>query len=479
VIKGHKSIYFRNFLTTLSILILCFAIMGSAFLALSYRFVMREKKAAMITNAQEVARLISAYAYEWDLGSFEVRMALSGIAGLSGYHILLCDPDGAVVSCSDRQLDCEHIGKTVSSGTLGMAGRESEEISLTSLDGLYTEPRYAIAMRMVDSKTQETAGYIVMSAEKASMNELWREFSGIYLSVAVSVMAIALIISIITSKKTARPLREMAAAAGKFAKGDFSARVSEPEREDEIRELADAFNLMAESLERSENQRRELIANVSHELKTPMTTIAGFSDGLLDGTIPPERQDHYLRLISSETKRMSRMVRSMLDLSKMQEIEPEKLKSGSFDAAELICLTLGSLEKRITDRGLDVSATLPEEAVLVRGDSDAITRVMYNLLDNAAKFSPAGHVIRVELWKKNGKAYVSVENDGETISPEELPLIFDRFHKTDRSRSLDKEGVGLGLYIVKTILDAHGEDIYVTSENGVTKFVFTLTLKED
>jgi len=98
--------------------------MGSAFLALSYRFVMREKKAAMITNAQEVARLISAYAYEWDLGSFEVRMALSGIAGLSGYHILLCDPDGAVVSCSDRQLDCEHIGKTVSSGTLGMAGRD-------------------------------------------------------------------------------------------------------------------------------------------------------------------------------------------------------------------------------------------------------------------------------------------------------------------------------------------------------------------
>ena len=141
-------------------------------------------------------------------------------------------------------------------------------------------------------------------------------------------------------------------------------------------------------------------------------------------------------------------------------------------------LALLSLEHKITDKGLDVDAQLPEEAVMVRGEQDAINQVVYNLIDNAAKFAPRGSVLRLAVWKQTGKAYVSVENDGETISPEELPLIFDRFHKTDKSRSQDRDGVGLGLYIVKTILDNHGEDIFVTSRDGVTRFVFTMTVAE-
>ena len=168
----------------------------------------------------------------------------------------------------------------------------------------------------------------------------------------------------------------------------------------------------------------------------------------------------------------------MLDMSQLQSGENSAAVKKSFDVSEVMRLALVSLEAKITERGLDVDARLPEEPVMTLGDMDSITQVVYNLIDNAAKFASPASTIKLELWKQENKAYVSVENTGETISKEELPLIFDRFHKTDRSRSLDKDGVGLGLYIVRTILDSHGEDIFVTSENGVTTFTFTLTLAE-
>ena len=233
---------------------------------------------------------------------------------------------------------------------------------------------------------------------------------------------------------------------------------------------------MAVSLERSECLRRDFIANVSHELKTPMTVISGFSDGILDGTIPPENERKYLEIISSETKRLSRLVRTMLDMSRIQSAASGAALRGSFDISEVIRVTLLGLGGKIDARRLDVDAELPEESIVTRGDKDAVTQVVYNLIDNAVKFAENGSTIRVSLWKRGHKAYVAVENKGETIPPEEMPLIFDRFHKTDRSRSEDRDGVGLGLYIVKTILDDHNEDIFVTSADGVTKFTFTLTL---
>jgi len=293
--------------------------------------------------------------------------------------------------------------------------------------------------------------------------------------VAIIVMEVALIISFITTKRTTRPINEMTKTVRKFARGDFSSRV-EVTTEDEIGELADSFNLMADSLERSENLRREFIANVSHELKTPMTTISGFADGIMDGTIPPEKAPEYLAVISSETHRLSRLVRNMLDVSQLSAKEPTELRKSSFDLTEVVVQTLLSLEKKITDRKLDVDAEIPEEPIVTLGDRDSITQVVYNLLDNAAKFAAEGSVIKLSVYKRSGRAYVSVENRGETIPEKELPLIFDRFHKTDKSRNFDKDGVGLGLYIVKTILDNHREDIFVTSANGVTKFTFTLTI---
>ena len=271
-----------------------------------------------------------------------------------------------------------------------------------------------------------------------------------------------------------KPIREMVEATRRYAEGDFDIRMNDYGRSDEVGELAASFNAMAESLQQTERQRREFIANISHELKTPMTTIAGYTDAILDGAIPPENEEQYLRIIAGESRRLSRLVRRMLDVSQLQAIDP--LRGGAhFDLCESMRRVLVSMERKITDRQLDVEADIPEEPILVLGDNDMITQVIYNLLENAAKFATAGTTLYLGVTLLDGKARVTVRNEGATIPAEELPLLFERFHKSDKSRSEDKDGVGLGLYIVKTILEQHKEKINVTSESGVTTFSFSLT----
>ena len=291
-------------------------------------------------------------------------------------------------------------------------------------------------------------------------------------------MMIAVVASSLFASYQSRPLNEMAEAARKFGQGEFDTRVTGYEnRGDEIGALAEAFNSMANSLEKVESQRADFIANVSHELKTPMTTIAGFAEGILDGTIPQEREKESLQIIVSETRRLTRLVRRMLDLSRLNALAESSITAQEqFDLTEVMSRVIVSLEGKITGRKLDVDVQMPDEKLMVWGDPDSITQVCYNLLDNAAKFAATGSVITIVITKKDGKACTTVRNLGATIPKDELPVLFDRFHKADYSRSMDREGVGLGLYIVKTILGNLKEDIHVTSEDGVTEFTFTLTL---
>lgn len=289
------------------------------------------------------------------------------------------------------------------------------------------------------------------------------------------VLCLAMVFSYVSSVRLTQPLQEMASAVRRFGQGEFDVRVEENRGTEEVNQLALAFNAMADSLAQSETRRQEFVANISHELKTPMTTISGFTDGILDGTIPPDKAPEYLQVVSTETKRLSRLVRKMLDISKLQS-QHSVIGHEQFDLCEIMCQMLLSLEGKINARHLDMDVQIPEESVMVWGEPDAITQVGYNLMDNAIKFSPERAVIQLIITTKDNKAYVTVRNQGPTIPAEELPLIFDRFHKSDKSRSMDKDGVGLGLYIVKTILNNHKEDITVTSENGVTTFTFTMTL---
>jgi signal transduction histidine kinase len=320
-------------------------------------------------------------------------------------------------------------------------------------------------------------GYVIVSIPSAQMMAIWRPLSRLFILTSAVVLCIAFLSSSFTAHQQVKPLQEMTDVVHRFGMGEYDLRLGEGicKRKDEMGELGTAFNAMADSIALAEQKRSEFVANISHELKTPMTTIAGFADGILDGTIPPEKEREYLKTISDETRRLSRLVRRMLDLSRLQKHDVV-LSQTEFDMVEVLAQTLISLEGKVNSKGLDVDARLPDGPVYVWGDPDAITQVCYNLLDNAIKFSHPQTAIGVSLTTRGNKAYISIRDTGETIPPEEIPLIFDRLHKSDRSRSLDKEGVGLGLYLVKTILNDLKETITVTSENHVTEFVFTLTL---
>ena len=345
----------------------------------------------------------------------------------------------------------------------------------SSIGGAYDLKQFVVGVP-VTREDGSTVGMVLAVMDARSLMSMWRSFIGLFFMTSAIILLISFVASSLTSMRQIQPIREMARATRAYAAGNFDVRMQDTGRNDEIGELAASFNNMADSLAETERQRSDFIANISHELKTPMTTIAGFADGILDGTIPKDQEDKYLATIADETRRLSRLVRSMLDMSRLESTGEDLTRRREFDISEKIVSTMLSFEARANDKQLDVDLQLPEDSMQVLADPDAITRVLYNLMDNAVKFAAPGSTLCVSLWKSEGKAYVSVRDHGETIPPDDLPFIFDRFHKSDRSRSLDRDGVGLGLYLVKSILDAHGEDIAVTSRDGVTEFVFTLTL---
>ena len=459
-------------------MLLSFIILGGLSTAWSYRLTSAEKKATMSSTLRETARYVIAQHvyYNVDLNDLNLSMWLAMISGVSGYDLLLTDTTGVVVACSDK--DFRHLGETVPASVLTAADSGAVAVTESTLGPIYPERRQAVgsSLSVNTGSGPQIFGYLFVSSDSELFKQAWRQFSGVFALIALNVMALTFVISFLMTKKQAEPLNEMAGAARRFAHGEFSARVEVSGRSDEIGQLTQAFNAMADSLESSEMLRREFVANLSHELRTPMTVVAGFAEGILDGTILPENEARYLGIISSETRRLARLVKSMLDMSALQAADTETILERSFDVSEMTRLALLSFDGKIEDKRLDVEAELPEEPMMTRGDKDSITQVVYNLIDNAIKFSTPGGVIGLQIWKQGAQAFVSVENRGEDIPPDELPLIFHRFQKGDKSRSADREGVGLGLYIVKTILDNHNEDIFVTSSNGVTRFVFTLTM---
>ncbi len=320
----------------------------------------------------------------------------------------------------------------------------------------------------------ETEGYVFACVESERINNLMRTTVKAIIMTCLWVMLAALIAVYFISDRIISPLKNMSVAAKAFASGRLDVRVPVRGR-DEIAELAVAFNDMAASLSNLENTRSSFLSNVSHDLRTPMTTISGFIDGILDGTIPKEKHEYYLRMIGDEIRRLSRLVAALLDVSRIQAGE-RKFTMRAFDICEMARVILISFEQKIDKKRLDVEFEVDEENILVNADRDAIYQILYNICDNAVKFSREGGKYRIRITEKSRKIFVSVYNEGDGIKSEELPRVFDRFYKTDKSRGLDKTGVGLGLYISKSIIDAHNEEIWVKSKYGeYCEFIFTLS----
>ncbi len=371
------------------------------------------------------------------------------------------DPDFGGIRISDE------IMRRIMSGEYSSEG---------DLDGVLSVKRSIRALPV--SCNGRFVGAVFACTTGNSINGLMRTTVKATIMICLWVLLAALIAVYFVSERVISPLKDMARAAKAFASGKFDVRVPVKGR-DEIAELAVAFNNMAGSLSDLENMRSTFLSNVSHDLRTPMTTISGFIDGLLDGTIPEEKHEYYLRMIGDEVRRLSRLVAALLDISRIQAGD-RKFTMSAFDICEMARVILISFEQKIDKKKLDVEVEMDEENIFAWADHDAIYQILYNICDNAVKFSREGGKYRIKITVHDKKIFVSVYNHGEGIKPEDLPHVFERFYKGDKSRGLDKSGTGLGLYIARSIIDAHNEEIWVKSKYGeYCEFIFTLKLASD
>ena len=471
-----KSSFSRSFSTIATILLLALTVLGASFQIQVDHFLEDTTVSQLTQDAEVLANLASAYGMEDNLTSRELMLNLDVVSQITNADVLICDNQGFIILCSGNLTSCDYDGWQINQEYLDKVYEGGGYSATGTVRNLYNEERYVVSTPILSG--EDRMGIVMVSTPTIGTKQVLTKISNIFVTAAVFVVLIAVMAVTAFTRRESKPLRELARTATAFGHGELDARVKiDEDCSEEMEELALAFNNMASSLQKSEYQRQEFVANVSHELKTPMTTISGYIDGILDGTIPEGKQEHYLRIVSDETKRLSRLVRSMLDISQLQKEQgiPEEKKI-HFDLEECAGQVLITFEKKINDKHLNVDVDFPEHPVYTMANQDYITQVIYNLLDNAVKFCPDGGTLGLSIREGGSKAYVSVSNDGETIPPEELPLVFDRFHKLDKSRSQNRDGWGLGLYIVKTIVCCHGENISVSSKDGKTEFTFTMPL---
>jgi len=385
------------------------------------------------------------------------------VGGSETEYVAFAGEDGIVGAGEEQQYPDTVVEKLNSEKTISHN---------STLDGFFSE-NHNYYMQAITTENGKIVGSVMTCTMTRDMDTLLETMIKTMIMSTLWLMLATLVAVYFITERLVSPLRAMSRASRAFARGQFDVRV-QVQGTDEVAELADAFNNMANAMQHSDEMRRLFIANVSHDLRTPMTTISGFIESILDGAIPPDKVPHYLGIISGEVKRLSRLVSSLLDITKIQAGE-RKFNKAPFDICEMAREIIISSEQRLEDKQLDVEFDADRDNMFVNADRDAIYQVLYNLCDNGIKFARENGKYAISLRDIGSKVEISVFNEGEGITAEDLPFVFDRFYKSDRSRGLDKTGVGLGLYISRSIIEAHGERRRVGSEHGDwCRFTFTL-----
>lgn len=484
-----KSTFVKYTVAFAVILIVSFVLLSGIITSTVRQHIYGENIAKLENTASAVSNHLSATMHVEDLensiaSGYTVMMLTPMINMDKTLDIIIADEDGLTLLTTVNAPDGEQGKRPITGGNLGsividaFEGYENDrgekyysyEGNVDGVDGVSR----LIGKEVITNG--KFCGYVFVLTDIESETALYNSVRRAIVTASIWIMLAAVVAVYIITERIIHPLKSMKKAAKSFADGDFSARVT-AYGQDEIAELGKAFNNMAESLDNFEKMRNSFLASVSHDLRTPMTTISGFIDGITSGAIPEEKHEYYLGIISSEVHRLSRLVSDLLDISRLESGE-RKFNFESFDIAEVARIILISFEQKIEEKRLDIIFESDDDNMLVYADRDAIHQVLYNLCHNAIKFSKQGGKLAISITRaKDRRIRISVYDEGEGISREELPLVFDRFYKTDKSRGLDKNGIGLGLYICKTIVDAHGERIHAESpsENGAE---FWFTLKE-
>lgn len=465
----NDSIVRKQMMLYMATIAIFVAVVCGALTILYTKHYMAEKREELIQQGEKIAQ---AYKKGYRTGNLsELSYELQILESYMGSGVLVINENGEVALASPGFND-EFLGDNRISQTLIERVQNGEIVSVQTKSGQVSDtPMLVVGYPFSEG---HLAG-ILMCRSLPEIEESLKEMYQISVISLFFVSLLGLIVSYVTAKYVALPLMRMNRAAKVIANGNFEERV-DVTSSDELGELAQSFNHMAESLQTHEKVQKDFIANISHDLRSPLTSMQGFLTAMLDGTIPPEKREHYLKIVLEETERLSRMTQSIVELSRAQS-SAILLDESDFELNELIRWNIEMLEPQLEEKNVQIHGIYEAEQTMVHGDRDKISRVLQNLLGNAAKFSPQNGIIEVETTLDKKKVLVSVKDQGPGISEEDQKYVFDRFFKTDMTRNMDKTGSGIGLAIVREFLQAHGETITVKSEKGKgAAFVFSLKL---
>ena len=466
----------REFFSTIAVvLVLGLSVMCAIQTALSAAYFVQERRTALNDILNGASQLCERFAEDGSVLTRPLDDEKAREYARSGFD-LFTTSSGAVLFIADENGDVLlHTGsedfteQPIPADMLAEMDSGENIFKTGTLGGVYSGKYYTAGRRV------EAGGYTGYLFAASPMTALAGYMGDMLAMFGISAAAILLLCSLlcwVLAKRITGPIEDISEAARRLGSGDFTARAP-VDGCVELADFATTFNNMAARLQTIDNSRGQFMGNIAHELRTPMTTIKGFIDGMLDGTIPPEETKHYLGIVSQETGRLARLVQNMLDITKLEAGEVP-IHAQTYDLWKTVTDVVLSDEQRIEDGKIDIQG-LGGDPLLIYADPDFVHQVVYNIVDNAIKFTPAGGTISFAAERRGNMVEVRIENTGAGIAPEALPFVFERFYKEDRSRGMNTRGSGLGLHICKILVNLSGGQIHAESEEGSwCRFVFTL-----
>ena len=397
-----------------------------------------------------------------------LSLALSSAADFQNADFWIIDTDGTVLINTSKNTS-DSGGITVKN--FRPSDYEDTDYSSGTFYGAFKETHLSTVVPVKD--TDQIIGYLAIHYPMKNLYESRSNIVEVMIVIFIVIYALFFSFLLVYFFRVHKPLKEILKGALEFANGNLSYMIP-VDSEDEMGYLSHSLNYMADKLNKNGEYQRQFISNVSHDFRSPLTSIKGYVEAMLDGTIPPEMQERYLKVIAFESTRLEKLTRSLLTLNEL-DVKKRMMHMRRFDINETIRTTAASFEGTCSERNIRLELLLAGKELFVRADMEQIQQVLYNLLDNAVKFSNDNSSIILETTVNHGKVFVSVKDHGTGIPKESLSKIWDRFYKIDASRGKDRKGTGLGLAIVKEIINAHKQNINVISTVGVgTEFIFTL-----
>ncbi|MBQ2935401.1 MAG: HAMP domain-containing protein [Lachnospiraceae bacterium] len=469
----RKTLYLKFLLAYLIFGIFGFIVVATFVDNMTMEHLKRERADSLYKEATLIANTYAADLYDNETSLDTVKKQLDALDAYLSATLWIINPSGRMILSSDAPLDLE--SETVISDFDPTITGSSHYTIGNFFNSFEAEQLSVFAPITSDYKVR---GYVVIHLPMSVIETSCNSLLNISYLMLVIIFLLSLIILIFFTEMVYLPLRKITEATEQYASGNMHYEF-QVESEDEIGYLAASLNYMASEIARAEDDQKKFVANVSHDFRSPLTSIKGYLEAMIDGTIPEELHGKYLNIVLNETERLTKLTNSLLTLNNLNT-KGMLLDKTSFDINRVIRNVAASFEGTCRRKTIAIELILTGDELLVIADIGKIQQVLYNLLDNAIKFSHQDSIIKIETTEKHNKIFVSVKDSGIGIPKDDLKLIWDRFYKSDLSRGKDKKGTGLGLSITREIIHAHGEHINVISTEGVgTEFIFSLPVEEN